>query len=493
MSLLLKSLKKAEKAPPPTEDLPPDAATDAGAETAAEAAATATDAGSKASPTATAKDELRKKLVIASRIFKASGDGADRSRQKKMILGLLMVLAVAGMFLLLSGIPGLNISALFSSPPPPAPAIRAPAPTPEPVTETAEKAEVDLPIPAIDIQSEVEEAAARENQDGLLDTPERQRDFARQISEPDEPLADIAPALPSAADAIADLGTIENQADAETEAILSGSDVKTAEASRNRKQELDERTPSDSVLIESIQSNDAVPFSESLAAIADAEILPPAEDGGEPVSEDEAPAEDASVSPAAAAQERSKLLADAAQLYADRDYSRAESIYSSIAEQHPTNLRALRGVALVAVATGRQQAAAGAYRQILRHYPNDPVALAGLANLQSASGGNFNEMERLLKNALGAQPALDGRLHYALGNIYADQKRWADARNSYFKAHAHSPGNPDYAYNLAVVLDYLNRPAQAARFYKEALRLSARGPAGFDRRAAEKRIQALEQ
>ena len=84
-------------------------------------------------------------------------------------------------------------------------------------------------------------------------------------------------------------------------------------------------------------------------------------------------------------------------------------------------------------------------------------------------------------------------LHFALGNVYAGESRWAEAQQAYFRAVSSDPGNADYAFNLAVSLDHLNQNKHAADYYRRALALAARGPAGFDRQRATNRLRELEQ
>jgi tetratricopeptide (TPR) repeat protein len=49
---------------------------------------------------------------------------------------------------------------------------------------------------------------------------------------------------------------------------------------------------------------------------------------------------------------------------------------------------------------------------------------------------------------LAAQPD-SPTLNFALGNLYAQQGRWNDAQQAYFRAFAGDGDNPDYQFNLA--------------------------------------------
>jgi uncharacterized protein HemY len=75
-------------------------------------------------------------------------------------------------------------------------------------------------------------------------------------------------------------------------------------------------------------------------------------------------------------------------------------------------------------------------------------------------------------------------LNFALGNLYAQQGRWNDAQQAYFRAYAGDGDNPDYPlFNLAVSLEQLRQPKLALQYYQgRSLRPPA--PAAFDKRQA---------
>ena len=71
-------------------------------------------------------------------------------------------------------------------------------------------------------------------------------------------------------------------------------------------------------------------------------------------------------------------------------------------------------------------------------------------------------------------------LHFTLGNQLAQQGRWAEAQQEYFKAFAADPDNADFAFNLAVSLDHLRQPKLALDYYREGDRAGRGRTAGFD-------------
>ncbi|MCH9758818.1 MAG: tetratricopeptide repeat protein, partial [Proteobacteria bacterium] len=260
---------------------------------------------------------------------------------------------------------------------------------------------------------------------------------------------------------------VEGQSNSKPEELL----LQTASSSREAKLRFDSKTPSDNELdiaIKNIQSldekNDKV---QAVTKIAQVQVKLSAE-----------------------GQERQKMLNQARAFYNKGSYLEAETIYRNVLIMSPTNRDALRGIARIGVTTGRYQAAVATYLDLLNYYPNDPIAIAELSNLRGDSG-NFYEVEKALKGTLGKMPAADGRLYFSLGNLYAQNRKFKDAQQAYFDAFSRETNNPDYAYNLAVILDYLNKPQLALRYYREALQLSVDLPVGFNRVEVKARIEDL--
>ena len=94
---------------------------------------------------------------------------------------------------------------------------------------------------------------------------------------------------------------------------------------------------------------------------------------------------------------------------------------------------------------------------------------------------------------LGIGLAVATVLLVVLAPAYAQQGRWAEAQQSYFKAFSADAENPDYAYNLAVSLDQLRQPRQALDYYRRAITLAQTRTANFDQVLARNRVQALTQ
>ena len=167
----------------------------------------------------------------------------------------------------------------------------------------------------------------------------------------------------------------------------------------------------------------------------------------------------------------------------------ARNDYQQALREESANRDALLGLAAVETRAQRYEIAADIYGRLLQADPRDPHAHAGLLALRGQAA-DPDSVESRLKTLLAADPEA-GVLHFALGNHYVQQRRWADAQQAYAKAVASDPDNPDYAYNLAVSLEHLRQPGPALDYYRRALSLAQKRNASFDRSAVRERVQQL--
>lgn len=165
----------------------------------------------------------------------------------------------------------------------------------------------------------------------------------------------------------------------------------------------------------------------------------------------------------------------------------ARQQYEAVLHQDPNNRDALLGLAAVALRDNQGAQAAALYVRLLEINPDDGEALAGLIGLRQ---GDVVQSEAKLKAILARSPD-SGPVLFALGNVYAKQRRWNEAQQQFFRAYSAVPGNPDYAFNLAVGLDRLNQPTLAATYYQRALALAQTAPAAFDRAVVQARLREL--
>ena len=183
-------------------------------------------------------------------------------------------------------------------------------------------------------------------------------------------------------------------------------------------------------------------------------------------------------------------LSKAYNAFQQGDNTTAQKAYQRALAQNENNRDALLGLAAIAMRKGQSEQALQYYQRILRIYPQDALAQAGMISALGTQAPLGSESQ--LKLLLDASPNAP-YLHFGLGNIYAQQRQWASAQQAYFNAyHYDKQQQPDYAYNLAISLDHLGKPAQALNYYQQALQRSYQKKSyNFKRSQVQKRIQSL--
>jgi tetratricopeptide (TPR) repeat protein len=182
-------------------------------------------------------------------------------------------------------------------------------------------------------------------------------------------------------------------------------------------------------------------------------------------------------------------IASAYQAFLSGDLATAQRDYQQVLKSEPKNINALHGLAAISLRQGQYEAAENLYLHILEADPKDSAAQAGLIGLK----GQVDpiQSESRLKNLLAGQPESPS-LNFALGNLYAQQGRWNDAQQAYFRAYTSDSENPDYQFNLAVSLDQLRQPRLALQYYQGALAAATQRPAAFDRNQVAGRVSDLQ-
>ena len=183
------------------------------------------------------------------------------------------------------------------------------------------------------------------------------------------------------------------------------------------------------------------------------------------------------------------LLGKAYQSFIAGDIETSQRQYHKMLQQEPNNRDALLGMAAIALSRKQAGQSAAYYGKLLELDPADPDALAGLIGLQGQT--DPVQSESRLKKILAQNPQANA-VHFALGNLYSQQSRWAEAQQAFFRAYSGAPGNADYAYNLAVSLDHLNQGKPALDYYQRALALGQSGPANFDKASVHNRVKELQ-
>jgi len=184
-----------------------------------------------------------------------------------------------------------------------------------------------------------------------------------------------------------------------------------------------------------------------------------------------------------------ELLLDAYNDFNNEKYDAAKEKYQKVLQQSEENRDALLGLAAISARNNNINSAQDYYSRLLRKNKHDSVALAGLVEIVGKMDplAAESELKTLVSRESGA-----AYLHFALGNVYVAQQRWADAQASYFIAAKIDKISADYAYNLAVSLDMLGESKPAAEYYRKALALSKEGKALFDSKIVSDRLLSLQ-
>ncbi|NOU01696.1 MAG: hypothetical protein HOO95_09025 [Gallionella sp.] len=179
------------------------------------------------------------------------------------------------------------------------------------------------------------------------------------------------------------------------------------------------------------------------------------------------------------------LLNRAYAAYRNGKLDEARQLYLDMLGKDGQNSDALLGLAAIAQQRGEDRIAAQYYLRVLNLDPRNAVANAGMSALS-----NNDNYESRLKTLLHEQ-GNSAALHFALGNLYAEQSRWGEAQQAYFNAYTLDTKNADLAFNLAVSLDHLGQGKLAAQHYQRALQLDQSHSANFNHAKISQRIDEL--
>ena len=169
------------------------------------------------------------------------------------------------------------------------------------------------------------------------------------------------------------------------------------------------------------------------------------------------------------------------------DFNQAKKLYTAALQAEPTSIDGHLGLATANARLNDNAAAVQHYRRVLELDPRNSTAVNGLI---ATSGTQPERLEAELRALLARDPN-SAALHFSLGNVYAGERRWHEAQQSYFDAFRLQADNADYVYNLAVSLDKLNQTRLANDYYQKALQLSTKGGAQFDRALVQRRVDEL--
>jgi len=161
------------------------------------------------------------------------------------------------------------------------------------------------------------------------------------------------------------------------------------------------------------------------------------------------------------------VLLEAYSNYEKGDLVQAQAIFESVLAMNPQNEFALIGLGNILVSQQQYVDAMAYYQQALVAQPSSVNAFEAIANISGHVELNSDWKSSLL--IMVKEHPSSPTLQYALGNLYATERDWLAAQDSYFQAVSLEPDNADYLVNLAVSLDQLGKYKSAARYYTEAL------------------------
>jgi len=186
----------------------------------------------------------------------------------------------------------------------------------------------------------------------------------------------------------------------------------------------------------------------------------------------------------------SALILEAYNQFQRENYEQANKLYNQVILREPKNRDALLGLSAIAIKQQRYEFARQKYQYLLRLNPKDSIAIAGISSIKNDADSQLNESQ--IKFMLKEKPD-SAPLYFALGTLYSSHKKWPEAQSAYFSAWSTENKNADYAYNLAVSLDHLDKRNQALNFYKLSLKLKQASSGNFSSENVSQRIRTLKE
>lgn len=191
-------------------------------------------------------------------------------------------------------------------------------------------------------------------------------------------------------------------------------------------------------------------------------------------SDGEEPPEAAEPAEPVAVDETASLLQAARKALEAWDLERARQLYREVLDQHPENIAARNGLALVLDACGEHQAA---LEQLDRCRAQDESNMEVLVNRCGVLGtlGRYSDAERGLRAALEREPG-NAAAHFQLGLVASRRGRWRDAVPCFVKATALDPNLTGAHFYLGEALNHMDDLPGALQAYQRAVELSPHHP-----------------
>lgn len=181
-------------------------------------------------------------------------------------------------------------------------------------------------------------------------------------------------------------------------------------------------------------------------------------------------------------------LTNAYNAYLAGNHQEAQALYKRVLQRDMRNVDALLGMGAIAEREGRTNDALGWYQKVLEVEPKNAIALSAYAaNMVQDDQASVAKFRKILQDNPN-----DANAHANLGAYYAGQSQWAEAQQSYFEAYRLN-ATAENAFNLAVSLDQMGKPALALPYYQQALAQVAASPSStIDISALQARITAIQ-
>lgn len=184
----------------------------------------------------------------------------------------------------------------------------------------------------------------------------------------------------------------------------------------------------------------------------------------------------------------SPVLANAYNAYLAGNNQEAQGLYKRVLLRDTRNVDAMLGLGAIAEREGRINDALGWYQKVLEVEPKNATALSAYAG----SVGQEGEASISKLRKIQQEHPNDANAHANLGAYYAGQSQWAEAQQSYFEAYRLN-ATAENAFNLAVSLDQMGKPALALPYYQQALVQATASPSStIDISALQARMTAIQ-
>lgn len=153
-------------------------------------------------------------------------------------------------------------------------------------------------------------------------------------------------------------------------------------------------------------------------------------------------------------------------------YESAIAYYKKLSEMRPADTRIRFGLATAYHKAGQLDNAKDEYLKIIASTKNSSMAMNNYLILVTEENPD-SAIEKL--EGLSAKNPFVAAIPAQIGSLYYNKGQLNKAAEYYLLAVNKEPGNIEYRYNLAIILEKLNQKVQAAKLYKSLLDDAARG------------------